>query len=194
MPTRYIQRLADLRPNDISTSVANAIFVDSDDDQLKFTTGSSGSTTVDVVTETQTQTLTNKTLGAGTVITTEPTGAGAVVRVGSTMQANAQAVDHHFFIADRAYSLVAVREIHSTAGTDAGAVTLDVKKCTGTQAPSAGTTVLTATFNLKGTADTVNAGTIVATTLAVGDRLAVDITGTTTSVAGVNVSVVLQTA
>lgn len=62
MPVKFVQRQAALGPNDNSRPNANAIFVDSDDDQLKFTTGVSGTTTVDVVTESQTQTLTNKTL------------------------------------------------------------------------------------------------------------------------------------
>lgn len=62
MPTRYIKRSAALDGGQASSAVANAVFIDSDDDQLKFTTGASGTTTVDVVTESQTQTLTNKTL------------------------------------------------------------------------------------------------------------------------------------
>ena len=78
MPTRFIQRRASLAPNDVSLSNANAIFVDSDDDQLKFTTGASGTTTVDVVTESQTQTLTNKTL-------TSPVIASAPVAAGGTL-------------------------------------------------------------------------------------------------------------
>ena len=73
MPTRFIQRKSALGPNDVSLSNANAIFVDSDDNQLKFTTGASGTTTVDIVTESQTQTLTNKTLTSPTLTT--PTGA-----------------------------------------------------------------------------------------------------------------------
>ena len=67
MPTRYIKRSTDLDGGQASRENANAIFVDSDDDQLKFTTGASGTTTVDVVTESQTQTLTNKTLTAPTI-------------------------------------------------------------------------------------------------------------------------------
>lgn len=67
MPTRFIQRRSALAPGDVSLPNANAIFVDSDDDQLKFTTGASGTTTVDVVTESQTQTLTNKTLTSPTI-------------------------------------------------------------------------------------------------------------------------------
>lgn len=106
------------------------------------------------------------------------------------------AVDQNIFIAERPYQVVSVKEVHSTAGTDAGAVTLAVKKCTGTQAPSAGTNVLTGTLNLKGTANTVQSGTLSATAadsvLAAGDRLAIDITGTPTAVAGVVVLVTLR--
>jgi len=56
-----------LDPNETSRPNANVIRVDSDDDQLKFTTGNSGTTEVDVVTESQTQTLTNKTLTSPTI-------------------------------------------------------------------------------------------------------------------------------
>lgn len=69
MPTRFIQRRSALAPGDVSLPNANAIFVDSDDDQLKYTTGTSGTTTVDIVTESQTQTLTNKTLTSPTITT-----------------------------------------------------------------------------------------------------------------------------
>ena len=104
MPTRFIQRIAALNPNDTSLARANAVFVDSDDDQLKFTTGASGQTTVDVVTESQTQTLTNKTLSApvlsgsttgtytlaGTPTITSPiinnaTGVSALIAAGGTL-------------------------------------------------------------------------------------------------------------
>ena len=90
MPTRFIQRRAALAPNDTSRGNANAIFIDSDDDQLKFTTGSSGTTTVDVVTESQTQTLTNKTLTAPTITAPVISGA-ATVAAGATL---AQGVIH----------------------------------------------------------------------------------------------------
>lgn len=45
MATRYIQRRSGLAPNDVSRPHANAIFVDSDDEQIKYTTGTSGTTT-----------------------------------------------------------------------------------------------------------------------------------------------------
>lgn len=81
MPTRYIQRRAALAAGDVSLSNANAIFVDSDDDQLKFTTGASGTTTVDVVTESQTQTLTNKTLTSPTITGATVTGSRRDVQI-----------------------------------------------------------------------------------------------------------------
>lgn len=84
MPTRFIQRRSALNPNDDSRANANAIFVDSDDDQLKFTTGTSGQTTVDVVTETQTQTLTNKTLTSPTFSKSYTYKFGKHAKVGAT--------------------------------------------------------------------------------------------------------------
>lgn len=117
-----------------------------------------------------------------------------------TLAVNGSVIDQDIFIADRAYRVLEVRESHGTKGTDASAVTLDVKKATGTTAIASGTTVLGSTFNLKGTINTVVAksienGGVVKTAvgfLAAGDRLGLDITGTTTSVAGVVVSVVLE--
>lgn len=124
----------------------------------------------------------------------------APVVVSVSLPLNGDAVDQNVFIADREYTVEAVRESHAVAGSDVGAVTLDVKKATGTTAIASGTTVLGSTFDLKGTANTVvtktraNAG-VVSTpvaTLSAGDRLGFDITGTTTAVAGVCVSIVLN--
>lgn len=118
------------------------------------------------------------------------------VRVTIPLVAAASVVDQTVFTADRAYELVGVEEVHTVAGNDAGAVTLDVKKCTGTQDPSAGTTMLASTFNLKSTANTVVSATLSATTanrkLADGNRVAFDITGTPTSYAGGAVTLVLS--
>lgn len=102
-----------------------------------------------------------------------------------------------FFIAPFTCEVVSVREAHTTAGSDAGAVTLDVEKLTGTQAPDAGVAVLGATkVNLKGTANTVQAPALTGTTadkqLAAGDRLALKDAGILTAVAGVAVTVELK--
>lgn len=115
-------------------------------------------------------------------------------------RANGEAVDQAFFIANQAYQVTKVRQVHSTAGNDAGAVNVQLVKDTGTNAPGAGTDLLTnntnAGFDLKGTANTVQAGTLTATTaslqLAAGDRLSLDFAGTTTSLVGVVVTVTLK--
>lgn len=117
-----------------------------------------------------------------------------------TCVGNADVVDKAFFIANRACKVIAISEVHSTAGSDASAVNVQVVKDTGTAAPGAGTDLLTnntnAGFNMKGTANTVQNGTLVASsaslTLAAGDRLSLDFAGTVTAVAGVVVSITLE--
>lgn len=111
-----------------------------------------------------------------------------------------QAVDRVFFVANRAYEVTIVRYIHATAGNDASAVNVQLTKDTGTNAPGAGTALLTnntnAGFNCKGTANTVQTGTLTATTaslrLAAGDRLAAKFAGTRTALAGVAMTVTLK--
>lgn len=109
---------------------------------------------------------------------------------------NADCIDQNVFVADRAYQLVGVREVHGTASSDGGAVTLDVVKLTGTTAPASGTTMLSGTINMKGTANTVVSGGLTATAanllLAVGDRIGFNYTGTVTALADVNVTLVLR--
>lgn len=116
-----------------------------------------------------------------------------------TMLANGSLADQSFFLATRAYIVTAISEVHSVAGNDAGAVNIQVTKDTSTNAPGAGTDLLTnnanAGFDAKGTANTVQTGTLAAAaalTLAAGDRLSVDFAGTLTTLAGVTVTVTLQ--
>lgn len=101
-----------------------------------------------------------------------------------------------FFIVPFACEIVSAREAHTAAGTDAAAVTLDIEKLTGTQAPDAGVSVLGATIDLKGAANTVQAPALTATTankqLAAGDRLCLKDAGVLTAVAGVAVTVELK--
>lgn len=123
---------------------------------------------------------------------------------GRTIQANlvlnSLCVDQAIFTADRPYQVVGVTEIHATAGNDAAAVNLQLTKDTGTNAPGAGTDLLTnntnAGFDLKGSANTLQTGTLVATEaslqLAAGDRLSLDFAGTITTLAGVQVTVSLR--
>lgn len=99
--------------------------------------------------------------------------------------------DRSFFIADRDYEVVAVRENHSVAG--AASSTLDIKKCTGTTAPASGDTILSSTFALDSTVNTtvakVEGSGLVSTRatrrITAGDRLAYDFTGTVTAYIGV---------
>ena len=99
-----------------------------------------------------------------------------------------------FFIAPFPCYLSLLKEVHQTAGSDGGAVTLTLEKLTGTQALDAGTAMLSTTLSLKATADTVQTGTISPTltsiNLASGDRIAMKDAGTLTSVA--NVTVLLE--
>jgi len=113
---------------------------------------------------------------------------------------NADIADGAIFIADRAYRVIQIDEVHSVAGSDGGAVTLDIKKQTGTQDPTQGVSVLSSTFNVKSTANTVVSKTaasgLTATAadkvLAAGNRLSFDLTGTLTALAGLCVTVKLQ--
>lgn len=101
-----------------------------------------------------------------------------------------------FFTADRAYRVLSAAEVHLVKGTDGGAVTLNIEKLTGTTAPDSGVTLLSTAFDLKGTINTVQFGSMVvtdATYLKRGDRLCLKDAGTLTAVAFVNVTVYLQT-
>lgn len=111
--------------------------------------------------------------------------------VGQTTEA---AVDRAFFVANRAYIVTAIRQSHGVAA--GGASTLQVTKDTGTTAPGAGTDLLSAAFDLNGTANTVQTGALSATpadlTLAAGDRLSIDFANTIQSTAGLVVTVALK--
>ena len=106
------------------------------------------------------------------------------------------ATDQVFFVATRAYILVSVSEVHAVAA--GGASVLQVVKDTSTNAPGAGTDLLTNNtntgFDLNGTANTPQVGTLVAVatrTLAAGDRLSVDYANAIQSSSGVVVTACL---
>jgi hypothetical protein len=107
----------------------------------------------------------------------------------------ASATDATIFIAARAYQVVDVSEVHSVAA--GGTSTLQLTKDTSTNAPGAGTDLLTSTgFNLNATANTVQNGTLTSTTadlqLAAGDRLGLDFANAIQSSATVSVTVSLK--
>lgn len=173
MPEQFINRSTALGPDQVQRPGSNTIRVDSDTEELAFGTGTSGTTERRVP---------------------------RYVPVTYSVDANGSLIDQAFFIADRAYNVISIFEVHKTAGNDAGAVNLQVVKDTSTNAPGAGTDLLTnntnAGFDLKGTASTVQTGTLTATAaslkLAAGDRLSVDFAGTLTTLAGVLVTVYLE--
>lgn len=136
--------------------------------------------------------------GVQVTITVAPAGTGHWLVY--NMQANGDLVDQTIFLAQRDFIVTAAYEAHSTLGTNGSAVNVQLTKDTSTNAPGAGTDLLTnstnAGFNLKAAINTVQTGTLTATAaslrLAPGDRLAVDFAGTLTAVAGLVVVVVLQ--
>lgn len=101
---------------------------------------------------------------------------------------------------DGEYEVAEIIERHTAAGNDAGAVTLDVVKCSSGQAAAAGTSVLGSTFDLKSTADTPVkknlasglASALATRTVRAGESLVVVFGGTLTNLAGVCVDIVLR--
>ena len=86
-----------------------------------------------------------------------------------------------------------VSGVSVTFGTASSSGTADLVKMTGTTAVGSGTTTLTGTMSLAGTANTPVNGTLVSTLatlqLAKGDRLGLKLGGTLTSLANCNVTV-----
>lgn len=122
------------------------------------------------------------------------------IEVSYHCQAAATCVDASFFVATQAYQVTRVSFVGATAEATAGTQVVQVVKDTSTNAPGAGTDLLTNTsstgFNVKSTANTVQVGTLTATgaslQMAAGDRLSVDYTTTNTEGAGVTITVTLK--
>ena len=72
-------------------------------------------------------------------------------------------VSQNIFIADRPYVVVGLQEVHATAGGSGAAIT--VTKCTGTQAPSAGSTLIAALASAPSTPTTAFDATATANTV-----------------------------
>ncbi len=113
---------------------------------------------------------------------------------------NTACIDQAFYIAPCSMQVVRIDYVHGTAGSDGSAVNLQVRRCQGTETPAQGDALLTnnssAGFNCKGTAWTVQNGTLTTDTslltLSAGDRLALDFAGTVTALVDVTVTVTLQ--
>lgn len=100
-----------------------------------------------------------------------------------------------FYIANSSIRLSGVSESHTTKGTDASAVTLQIEKLTGTTAPDSGTVLLGTAIDLKGNINTVQTPLLVKTgdvILHAGDRLCLKDAGVLTAVAGVCVTIWLK--
>jgi hypothetical protein len=104
--------------------------------------------------------------------------------------------DVQFWTAPAKCEVVAVREVHAVAGDNASAVTATIRRCQGTEAATAGDDLLSAAINFKGTALTEQVPALTATTadlvLEAGNRLSLDVTGNTATLAGVILTVLLK--
>lgn len=98
-----------------------------------------------------------------------------------------------FWIAPFPCFITGFLEVHQTAGTNGGAVTLQLEKLNDGEAPDAGDVVLTTALSLKTTANTYQTGVLAAALgvrqLVIGDRLCMRDSGTLTDVANVTVIV-----
>jgi hypothetical protein len=106
--------------------------------------------------------------------------------------------DDTFFVAvGRAWRVLGIIARVEVAGTDAGAVTLAVKKAASGTDIASGTALHSSTADLKGTVDTNQTLTLSATSsdldIAIGTAIGVDLTGTMTAARGV-VTVLLAPA
>lgn len=101
----------------------------------------------------------------------------------------AGSVDNVHHVALRPYRVKAISGRVEVAGTDGGAVTSAIKKAASGTAITAGTALHSGTFNLKGTAATNQSLTLSTTdtdlSIAVGDSIGMDFTGTLTDASGV---------
>lgn len=107
-----------------------------------------------------------------------------------TAQIGASEVDQTVFIADDAWQITKIEEVHTVAQNTAYPNTgsLSVMKCTGTQAPGSGSALHNTTMYLNSTVETVVTPTLNAATgalnLADGNRIALNFNGTMTTFAG----------
>lgn len=101
-----------------------------------------------------------------------------------------------FYIVPAPCVLIGFHEVHQTAGTDGGTVSVTLEKLTGTQAPDGGAVMLNAALSLKATINSIQDGVLTSTlsnrTLAMNDRLCLKDAGALTTVANVTVLVELK--
>lgn len=109
-------------------------------------------------------------------------------------------VSKHVFIADRAYKVKSIEEIHSVVSTAANTLTIRKILAASASAPNAAAganvkELLSAGLDLKSTVDTVVTGTLTGTAadlnLADGDKVSFALSAATTGLAGCVVTIVL---
>lgn len=135
-------------------------------------------------------------LGVAITVTLAPGGSARTVLFNVKATADLAFTSASFFVANRPYVVTRVDAVYSTASSVA-ALTLTVTKDTSTNAPGAGTALLTTAMAMDGTANTVVNGALSATAatvrLATGDRLSAKFSGATvTALVGVVLQVTLQ--
>ena len=130
---------------------------------------------------------------AGVSITIEMIPGNKTLSATYAMNANASIATTSIFVANGSYTVTGVKAVWSAAGTNGGTVTGDITIDNSTTAPGAGTSVLTAAFSVKTTANTVVTPALSVTAanlrLNAGARLTYKSTGTLTSLAGLVVTV-----
>lgn len=97
----------------------------------------------------------------------------------------ASSVDTGVFSAKGAWNITAVELVPSVVGGDAGAVNVTVRVCDSGESPASGVAALSAVLDLKGTADTTQAGSLSADVGCTDAQyIALDFTGTLTNAVG----------
>jgi hypothetical protein len=117
------------------------------------------------------------------------------VSIGGVLGATAAACSV-FYTATASCTVEEIWESHTVAGTDGNPVTLDVEKLTSGVALDSGVSVLSSTFDMKGTINIpvrrTPTTTIANRQLARGDRLALKNVGDWTGVAGLSVTLIIK--
>ncbi len=135
--------------------------------------------------------ITDVVSGTEVFVRTTPLTSGGVgvSRVTPSAEYDAASVDKRLFTADRSWRVRDVNLTVTVAGTDGSPVTATIRRVPSGTAITAGVDVLSASFDLRGTADTVQVGALTAVgadlLLADGDSLAIDFTGVLTAATGV---------
>lgn len=114
----------------------------------------------------------------------------------SFIYGEATALDQPFFIADRPYTVQSINARILVAGSDASAVTGQIRKVANGTALASGTAMHSGTIDLKGTINTNQALTLAAapaTTLSAAAAIGLDVTGVTTAARGVVTMLLLPT-